>query len=96
MHSSLNKQNKKINSHKYFLSKKNGLKNIRIEGDSLLVINQVKGIWLVRDSTLTLPWQQIMNDIKDLEYVELKHIDRKDNTDADKVCNEVLDSFIKK
>jgi ribonuclease HI len=43
--------------------KNSGLKNVRIEGDSELVINQVRGVWLVRDKTLKTYWINIVEDM---------------------------------
>ncbi|XP_021848762.2 uncharacterized protein [Spinacia oleracea] len=60
--------------------------HIQIEGDNLLVINSVKGIWVP-------PWK-IHNTIKDIKHLldlfdtwEIKHIFREANSAADWIAN---------
>ncbi|XP_056691662.1 uncharacterized protein [Spinacia oleracea] len=63
-----------------------GLQNLQIEGDNLLVINALKGIWNV-------PWklQNIFQDIKTLLHslhnVHIQHVFRDANRGADWIAN---------
>ncbi|XP_056685682.1 uncharacterized protein [Spinacia oleracea] len=63
-----------------------GIQNLHIEGDNLLVINSLKGIWKV-------PWklQNIIQDIKTLLHqfrnVHTQHVFREANRAADWIAN---------
>jgi len=81
-------------------SKTEGLKikNLLIEGDSMLVIKQVAGEWKVKDETLKIFHTEIKKLIKSFDYVAIRHVYRKDNVRADELTNETLslkDSWIR-
>lgn len=65
--------------------------NIKIEGDSLLVINQLKGIWKVKNKELQQIHSDILKILKKFSKVELKHIYREDNKRADELANQAMD-----
>jgi ribonuclease HI len=65
--------------------------NIKIEGDSLLVINQLKGIWKVKNEELKQIHSDILTILKKFSKVELKHIYREDNKRADELANQAMD-----
>jgi ribonuclease HI len=74
------------------------IKNLLIEGDSMLVIKQVMGEWKVRDETLKIFYKEIQKLIKKFDYVGIRHVYRKDNVRADELTNETLslkESFIR-
>jgi ribonuclease HI len=63
---------------------------IEIKGDSLLVINQVKGVWMTREPNLKLLNTEIIKILSKYSKVKLEHIDRSRNKEADALCNEVF------
>jgi ribonuclease HI len=74
------------------------IKNLLIEGDSMLVIKQVAGEWKVKDETLKIFYKEIQKLIKNFDYVAIRHVYRKDNVRADELTNETLglkESFIR-
>jgi ribonuclease HI len=70
------------------------IKNINVYMDSLLVINQMKGIYKVKNKDL---WP-VHNAIKDLaqgfESISYNHVPRELNKLADSMVNEALDAQI--
>jgi ribonuclease HI len=75
-----------------------GLRNLLIEGDSMLVIKQLMGEWKVKDETLKIFYKEIQKLIKSFDYVGIRHVYRKDNVRADELTNETLglkDSFFR-
>jgi len=62
-----------------------------IEGDSLLVINQLSGKWKVKAENLKPIYESIMLLINKFNY-RLTHIPRELNTEADRLANDVMDS----
>ena len=76
-----------------------GVKNILIEGDSNLVIQQVLGAWKVNNEILKLLHKEIVALLKEhFDFVGIRHVYRKDNTYADKLTNITLQlksSFVK-
>lgn len=57
-----------------------------IKGDSLLVINQLKGKWKVKSQTSKRFVPQIKKLLKDMDF-ELVWIPREENVEADRLCN---------
>ena len=69
-------------------------KNVRellVYGDSLLVINQLKGIWKIKSEHLKPIYNNIKKVLKCFDMIELHHIKRKFNKRADTLANEALD-----
>lgn len=65
------------------------VKNILIEGDSMLVIQQVSGSWKVNNESLKIIYKEIQKMIKeDFNFVGIRHVYRKDNQHADNLTNE--------
>jgi ribonuclease HI len=75
------------------------IKNIIIEGDSMLVIQQVSGKWKVNNEVLKIYHSEIVKLLKTkFDFVAIKHVYRKDNTHADDLTNEtfrIKSSFIR-
>jgi ribonuclease HI len=67
------------------------IKNIHIEGDSNLVINQIKNLWKVKNDILLEIFNEIKKLINNLNIISIKHIYRDKNTIADSICNKILD-----
>lgn len=77
---------------KYCFEKK--LKNISIEGDSNLVINQIKNVWKVKNEILFEIFNQVKKLMYHLNIISIKHILRDKNKIADSICNKILDEHI--
>jgi ribonuclease HI len=70
---------------------KRDIKNIKIEGDSMLVVNQISGKWQVKDAKLKVLHQSVMAMIrKYFKTVLIRHVYRDKNKDADRITNEVM------
>lgn len=63
------------------------IKTLNVEGDSILVINQMKGDYKVKSKNLV----DLYNEAKELEkmfdYISFKHIYRENNKRADELSN---------
>ncbi len=71
----------------YGLKSCNGHKNISVYGDSLLVINQMKGLWKVKAKNLIPLYNEAIESAKLFEKIEFTHIERSLNKDADLMAN---------
>jgi ribonuclease HI len=71
-------------------AKKKGIKHIKIEGDSNLVIQQVKGLWKVKEPRLKPLFEEIMKLLIDFKVESIKHVYRDYNKAADALTNECL------
>ena len=66
-----------------------------IKGDSLLIINQLKGKWQVKSKHLKEYYLVAKRAIEDLPNVKFEHVPREKNTIADNLVNYVLDKASK-
>ena len=75
------------------------VKNMIIEGDSMLVVQQVSGKWKVNNEVLKMIHTELLKLIKEnFDFVAIKHVYRKDNQNADDLTNETFQkksSFIR-
>lgn len=67
------------------------IKNILIEGDSLLVINQILNKWKVKNDNLKILYNTVIELFKNFDSIGIRHISRNDNKEADKIVNEVME-----
>lgn len=67
------------------------IKELAIEGDSLLVINQLRGIWKVKAQNLMPLYQSVKSLLEKYNYT-LTHIPRAQNKEADHLANLAMDS----
>lgn len=66
-----------------------GIDKIAIEGDSMLVINQISGTWKVKDSRMQEYHRQIMTLIREkFTSVVARHVYRNNNTASDELGRE--------
>ncbi len=65
-------------------------KDIRIYTDSELVFNQVNGQYKVKNQNLKFLFDQVQLLIKGFERVEIKHVLREKNKDADQLATSSL------
>ena len=71
------------------LALREGIKNITIEGDSNLVIQQIRGSWAVKAPSLKDVYKRVMTLLNKFDSVYCRHIYREYNTRADAITNEL-------
>jgi len=73
-----------------------GIKNLKVEGDSLLIINQMKGLYKCKSIHLI----ELYDKAKELEEyfdnIEFCHIFRNKNKRADELSNIAVDKYLSK
>ncbi len=72
-----------------------GAKTVHVYMDSLLVVNQMKGIFKVRNKELLSVFNNVRSIVSDFEKVTFTHVPRELNTLADAEVNRILDSIHK-
>uniref|UniRef100_H3H9A0 RNase H type-1 domain-containing protein n=1 Tax=Phytophthora ramorum TaxID=164328 RepID=H3H9A0_PHYRM len=68
-----------------------GATRVHVEGDSTLVIQQVRGIFATRSTRLRGLRKSVKAEMARMEHVTLHHIDRQANGHADRLANAALD-----
>ena len=58
--------------------------------DSLLIANQIKGKFKVKNSNLKTLHSQVLHLLKGFKKIYLRHINREENKEADKLANQAL------
>ena len=71
-------------------AKKHGWRSFVIEGDSEVVIRQVRGEYQVRAKHLATLHQQVIRELDGLDSCEVRWIPRERNTRADKLSNDAV------
>jgi ribonuclease HI len=71
------------------------IKKITIKGDSLLVINQLNGIYKVKSNNLKNLYNSVKILLKSFDEVVFIYIPREQNTVADGLANEIIDKHYK-
>jgi ribonuclease HI len=68
-------------------------RRVVVRGDSMLVLKQVEGAWRVKQPHL----RPLLDEVRDLlvpyEHVDLGHVPREQNADADLLVNAALDAL---
>jgi len=72
------------------------IKAIHVEGDSSLIINQMKGTNKVNAKNLIPLHTQAKELEKKFHYIDYKHVKREFNKEADKLANMALDNAVNK
>jgi ribonuclease HI len=67
-----------------------GIQNLEIEGDSNLVVNQVSGLWKVKDLKIGVLCDKAKLLYSKFPKKSIKHIPRKENADADMLSKEAI------
>ena len=76
---------------------KMGIKEILVEGDSLLVINQMNGVYKVKSENLMEIHNEVKELIKQFDYISFTHIYRTNNKRADELSNlAISDEYLDK
>jgi ribonuclease HI len=68
-----------------------GARLLRVEGDSLLVIRQVKGLYATKSTRLRQLRNAVRHELARVGQHSLHHIDRQGNAFADRLANRALD-----
>ena len=75
-------------------AKEFGIKNLTIEGDSLLVINQMKGVYKCNSSNLIELYQRAKDLESEFEKINYVHVLRNLNKRADELSNLAIIDYI--
>ena len=67
------------------------IKNLYIEGDSMLIINQITNKWKVKNEDLKVLHGKVMQLFKKFNFIAVRHIYRDKNTHADALTNETFE-----
>jgi ribonuclease HI len=65
---------------------------LELVSDSELIVRQVRGEYKVKDATLRDLRTQVTAALKPFESWSIRHVRREENTNADRLVNEVLDN----
>lgn len=68
-----------------------GVQEMKIEGDSSLVVNQIQGIWRVKEPRLVNYNQKAKALYNQFKTKSITHIPREENKDADLLSKEGID-----
>ena len=68
-----------------------GISNISVYGDSLLVINQIQGLWRCKAKNLLPYLTQARNLVRKFSRITLQHVPREQNKRADELSNDAMD-----
>ena len=66
-----------------------GISEVMIQGDSLLVVNQITGKWKVRHPNLMPLYQEIMGLLTNMK-ADIQHIPRNQNSYADSLSDKTI------
>jgi ribonuclease HI len=69
-----------------------GARRVRVRADSKLVIEQVKGAWKVKQPHLRPLLEEARTLLAGYAEVDLQHVPRAENTEADALVNAALDA----
>ena len=72
-----------------------GLKSVRFVGDNLMMINQMNGVYKIKNRDLLPLYGEIKGKLKDFEAVSFVHVKREQNERADREANEAIDRHFK-
>jgi ribonuclease HI len=67
-------------------------RRVRVRADSLLVISQLRGEWKLKHAGLKPLYDEAKQLLRAYEEVDLAHVPRAQNTDADALVNAALDA----
>ncbi len=67
-----------------------GIEYLKIQGDSLLIVNQIKGLWKVKDLKLGNLHDSAKGILKTFKSYTIEHIPRNMNIEADLLSKEAI------
>ncbi|MCO5602168.1 hypothetical protein L7F22_056296 [Adiantum nelumboides] len=71
-----------------------GIKRLNVFGDALLLVKQVHGAWACRNQSLVPRLKRVKELMKRFEAIQLYHVRRKGNQEADALASEQLQEVI--
>lgn len=72
-----------------------GYKTARFISDNLMVVNQLSGIFTVKNQDIMPVYNDILNKLNQFEAVSFSHVPRSKNTMADSEANIAIDKILK-
>jgi ribonuclease HI len=69
--------------------------DVEFVGDSLLIVEQVRGKWKVKQDHLRPLHTKVKDALRDLPSWSIRHVKRDENTRADELLNDALDAASK-
>ncbi len=73
-----------------------GYKRVRFVADNLMVVNQLNGVFQVKNHDIMATYQDIRKKLPQFEAVSFTHVPRERNVCADKEANLAIDRILKK
>ena len=73
-----------------------GLKSVHFFSDSLMVVNQLNGIFSIKNPDILHIYESIQKLLENFENVSFTHLSRSENTVADSEANRAIDDLLKK
>lgn len=70
-----------------------GVRRLKIFSDSKLVVEQLNGRYQVRSPQLQPLWRQALSELQKFEACAVSHIDRHQNSAADRLANQAIDRY---
>ncbi len=77
-------------------AKELGIKTIEFRLDSLLVVNQLNGLYVIKNRELWPVHERIRSLLQQFDKVTFSHVKREFNQQADKMVNKILDAHAEK
>ncbi|MCO5585683.1 hypothetical protein L7F22_039619 [Adiantum nelumboides] len=71
-----------------------GIKRLMVKGDALFIVRQVQGTWACKNSKLLQWLHEVKLLIKDFEAIQIQHISRQHNKEADNMTNSQFEVMV--
>lgn len=71
------------------------LKTVRFISDSLMVINQMNGIFSVKNQDILPIYRELQSKLRNFDAVSFTHVPRSNNTSADHEANLAIDNMLR-
>jgi ribonuclease HI len=73
-----------------------GVKNLQVLADSLLVVQQIKGAYQVKTPHLLPFWREAQKTLQKFDACAISHLDRSLNQEADRLARQAIDQHQRK
>jgi ribonuclease HI len=74
------------------LARELGASRLDLVGDSMLIVQQVRGEWKIKQAHLRPLREQVVAALADFDSWSIRHVKRDQNSRADELLNEALDA----
>lgn len=71
----------------------NAVRALRVRSDSELLVRQIQGRYRVKNPELKPLHERALKLVRGLEYFQIEHVPREQNSDADELANQALDGL---